>query len=342
MARRNSVGFCVLAAALALATAACSSSGSGSGQAAGTGDNAGAGPTSTGAANLSTITVGYKKIGDYAPLVAGVDMGFFKDAGLNVKLIASAGSASADIALVVNGQENVAVGSTIPVETAAAKGIGVQFLTGWNQDVDGPNGTDYQVVASAKSGIKSFKDLAGHKVAVAGLNDGFDLYTRTSVEKAGGDSSKIQSVEIPFPNQVQALKSGQVDAIASEAPYTTEAIAAGGVAIGDPMNTALGSNSDTKASFVSSSWLSSHQAQAKAFVSALNRSFNWANANPSGLQSQTAKLTGESLDAVKKLPVSKFSVQVNPTFINEDLDILLKAKLIKSKPSLDKLIATVD
>lgn len=72
------------------------------------------------------------------------------------------------------------------------------------------------------SSIKSVKDLTGKKFSIPQLNGQVWLDVRSAIDKAGGDSSKVQWVQIPDPAQSLAqVKSGQVDATTSMEPYGT-------------------------------------------------------------------------------------------------------------------------
>jgi ABC-type nitrate/sulfonate/bicarbonate transport system substrate-binding protein len=72
------------------------------------------------------------------------------------------------------------------------------------------------------SPIKSVKDLSGRKFGIPQLNSQLWLDVRSNVDAAGGDSSKIQWVQIPDPAQnLTEIKSGQIDATTSAEPTGT-------------------------------------------------------------------------------------------------------------------------
>ena len=68
------------------------------------------------------------------------------------------------------------------------------------------------VLVNKDSTLQSPKDLAGKKVAINSLNNIGDTTIRNAVEKDGGDPSKIQFVELPFPEMPAQLAAGNVDA----------------------------------------------------------------------------------------------------------------------------------
>jgi ABC-type nitrate/sulfonate/bicarbonate transport system substrate-binding protein len=72
------------------------------------------------------------------------------------------------------------------------------------------------------SKITSVKDLENSKFGIPQLNSQLWLDVRTNVDAAGGDSSKIQWVQIPDPAQnLTQIKSGQIDATTSAEPTGT-------------------------------------------------------------------------------------------------------------------------
>lgn len=74
-------------------------------------------------------------------------------------------------------------------------------------------------LVSKDSDIKTLKDLEGKKVAINVINSVNWLYNRAMLDKAGVDLERITYVEVPFPNMMDALKNGSVDAIVEVQPF---------------------------------------------------------------------------------------------------------------------------
>lgn len=293
----------------------------------------------TGSGKLPVVKVAYEKNTVYAPLLAGVELGYFKDAGVDVKLV-EASTSSSNVPLVLNGQINIGNGSGLSELTAIAKGLPIRVLSSWGADVKTPQGTSNQIVAAPGSGIHSLKQLDGKKLGVAALNDGLDLYARAAIDKAGGNASTVVSVEIPFTEQVQALKSGEVAAVSTVEPFYSEALADGAIPLGDPYLESLGKNmSIGRFTFVSDSWLDANRATAEKFLKGLQRVFTWANSHPVQLNHYAASLTGESLADVSKLPQQRFTTAVDVKQTKAGLSILNKYHVIKETPTMSTILA---
>lgn len=77
------------------------------------------------------------------------------------------------------------------------------------------NGDSQGIVASAKSGAKTLKDLYGKKVAIIHNGDTGDYMLHRAFDKSGLDVSKVHKVEMSPKNFQAAFTSGQIDAISS-------------------------------------------------------------------------------------------------------------------------------
>ena len=77
------------------------------------------------------------------------------------------------------------------------------------------------IIALKDSGLNSLADLAGKQIAVSGLHSQMHVAALKALKNAGVDVSTVQSVEVPFASQIDALKSRKVDAVAELDPWTT-------------------------------------------------------------------------------------------------------------------------
>ena len=82
-------------------------------------------------------------------------------------------------------------------------------------------GTEISVLQS--SPIQSVKDLRGKKIAVNQAGSTVDAMVRINLLKAGLRPDKdVQIVEVEPPEQAEALKNGDVDAVAAPAPWPSD------------------------------------------------------------------------------------------------------------------------
>jgi len=213
--RRAVTGIAVLA--LPLYLAAC---GGGSSTSESTDTASAASSEDTGGDALTSVTVGIIPIVDVAPLYLGVEKGFFKDAGLDVKTEKAQGGA-AIVPAVVSNQYQFGFSNSVSLMLAQSKGLDLKVVSNGNSTT-GVEGKDFgAVVVKDDSTIQGAKDLEGKKVAVNTLNNINTVTINESVRKAGGDPSKVTYVELPFPEIAPAVAKGDVDAGQVVEPFTT-------------------------------------------------------------------------------------------------------------------------
>lgn len=147
----------------ALALAACSSGGSQPSTTA---------PASTDQGTMTDLTVAVVGLTSDGALWSGIDQGFFKEEGLNVK-VTTVANPPAGLAAAQGGQVDVSFTPGIPLLNALSQGIGVQVVAashGYDPAfVDSPDAAkadDTGLFASVKSDVKSIADLKGKTISV--------------------------------------------------------------------------------------------------------------------------------------------------------------------------------
>lgn len=165
------------------------------------------------------IAVGGQASFYYLPITIAERQGYFKDEGLNIKISDFAGGAVA-LRAVVGGSADVVSGAyehTISLQSKkqyfqafVAQGRLPQIAFG---------------VASAKAGsVKSFKDLKGMKVGVSAPGSSTHNLVKQLLTKGGLDPNKdVAVIGVGLgATAINALKSGQIDAISNTDPVMTK------------------------------------------------------------------------------------------------------------------------
>src|SRR5699024_6993677 len=100
------------------------------------------------------------------------------------------------------------------------EGLDVRMVTGYSHAIK--SGDDINSVwALADSGIEEPRDLEGKSVAVNTLRTMGEVSINDLVESDGGDPSKINYVELGFPDMPAALEQGNIDAAWVPEPFQT-------------------------------------------------------------------------------------------------------------------------
>jgi NitT/TauT family transport system substrate-binding protein len=210
----------VIAAVAMLSVAAC---GSDSDSSSSTSTPAAASGTSSTAtpAKLTPVTIGTVPSASALPALVAEHAGLFKQVGLDAK-IQLIGTPSNSYPSLIANKIQVLIGTATTTITFNGNGAPVNIVA--DQEVESTSADDdfFRVLTLKKSGIKSVKDLAGKKVAVGQLNSLGTLTISGALMKAGLSPNAAKFVEIPFPNQLAALKSGQVAAMWQGEPFVTQ------------------------------------------------------------------------------------------------------------------------
>ena len=172
------------------------------------------------AAQAAEIRIGFANgsSADYAPAFAAEKLGSFKQAGLDVRLIAFRGGAAAQEALTAGAADIIAYFGPA-VALAVSKGVKEKMVatilaghSGWN------------LIVPTDSPARSVKDLAGKKIGISTKASTSDMAALWIAEQAG-----ISMAQIPLGAGalIPSLRSHQVDAIVFSALLTTREMLAG-------------------------------------------------------------------------------------------------------------------
>jgi len=297
-----------------------------------------AGSNSDGGQEPIDIVAGVATSMSSIDLLLGIQQGFFEEEGLNVSTVPSQ-TGAAGVTQLVSNQIQVALGGLSGTITAVSQGIPIVFVSGGIADTTSPEGSWYGTLVSPDSGIKSFKDLAGKKVALNSVNCCWDFWTRESVEKDGGDQSTLQMVQLPFAQQAAALKAGQVDAITTQQPFVKQAELQGFVSLGDPAATAYDNpeNGNTDY-FMAKQFVQDHPDVVERWRAALQKSADYANSHPDEVRKAAVDIVKLDADLVAATPVPNYVSEIDKDAIDSEAGWLVKYGVISTAPDVNSMI----
>ena len=162
---------------------------------------------STPALEPVTLRLGWTYIGGFSPWYLGVEKGFFKEQGIDLKILEGKGTVTS-AATVANGSDDFGyfdIGST---SLLIDKGLPLRGIAQIRQK------TGAAYISMKKAGIDSPKKIEGHSVALTPGASTTQLFAGF-VAANGLDMSKIKQEGLDPSIFVKALLAGQVDAILS-------------------------------------------------------------------------------------------------------------------------------
>jgi NitT/TauT family transport system substrate-binding protein len=173
------------------------------------------------------VKVGILGLAVDAPFFVADELGYFKDAGLNVTFTKFKSGADVIPATAAN-QVDVSWGSyTAGLFNALAQDIDVTMVASQGS-VDA--NTTSGLVVSAKSGIDpagGVEQLEGKTLAINGSGIGAQAYLHMMLSKAGVSDDSVKLKILDLPSQLSALASGSIDGAFLVDPLTSVAINSG-------------------------------------------------------------------------------------------------------------------
>jgi NitT/TauT family transport system substrate-binding protein len=341
--RRFIVGTGALVA-LGLVIAACGGSSNSTGtQAAATGSassTSAAGATSTSASSsgkVTTLKTGVVPASSLVTAYMGDQQGYWTKAGLALKQIPGE-TAAALIAQVLSGQLNITFAPSASVIAADAAGAHLQMIA--NQGgLIAPGQPSSAILVNPDSGITSPKDLVGKKVGVIALKSELDVLMHIAVQRAGGDQSQVQSVQIPFPDMLPALQAHRVDAIVTSEPFMTIALKAGMKDIGNVEEQLLPKGT-TGTWAATTDYIKSHEALIKAFQKANAQSIDYTRTHVTQARAALPKITSmkPALAQIVKLGLI-YTPKVDTKSVLQLGDYMKQLGYINAVPPISELVA---
>lgn len=293
------------------------------------------GSAGSGEGSLTQLTVGVIPIAPSAAVQLGINEGIFEKHGLDIELETGQGGA-AMLPAVSSGGMDIAVGNPLSVILANTKGLDIGILTGYThanktgQDITG-------VVTAADSGIDSAADLEGKTVSVNTLNGQGDVTIKEAVAQDGGDPSKVEFVEVAFPDAQSQVENGNVDAAWMAEPFLTKALESGmEVATYNYQETIPGLS--TMVTFSSKKFVENNPETADAWRSAVGEALDYAQQNPDEVRAILPEFLKMNEKLAKDLPLENHSAKVDQQMLQQLTDLMVKYGVVQKEPDLDQII----
>lgn len=248
----------------------------------------------------------------------GNDVGYFQQAGLDVRAKSATGF-SPNLAAVVNGENQVGFAAMIPLLVARSKGAPIKIIGGADRapDVYDAKTDPDRVFVRPSSDIDSPRDLEGKTVAVNALGSIQDLGIRIMVQRDGGDPDKVKFLTLASNDMVASLKSERVDAAALSEPFSTVAAQAELKPIFSYV-TSPTPGMPVGAYFTSELTAQKNPEVMDAFVAALTKSNDLANRDPAAVRRMLGEYTKIPPNAISQIHTFEYSTEIT----REDIDTL--------------------
>jgi NitT/TauT family transport system substrate-binding protein len=173
-------------------------------------------PLQAKAQDKAVVSAAFKSV-FYLPVYVAEERGFFKDAGLDVRIDVASSSTNA-LAAVIAKSADFSLHGPEWTAISAARGGQVQVIGGTL------NRLGAWVTCKADAGIESLKDLKGRTVVSGAMPTTSTSAFLNILQKAGIDTKKdLNILEVPMGNEIGPLAAGQADCAVLYEPNASQA-----------------------------------------------------------------------------------------------------------------------
>lgn len=330
--RSSQLRTAALVAAASLLLAACGGNSSAGGAAA----SGGSSSSAAAATGSSTVSVGVLPIADVAPLYLGMKHGFFAKQHLTVVPHTLQGGAAVASA-VVGGSLQFGFGATANLVLARSHGLPIRFVANGDEAAADAANAWSGILVRAGSGVKSVSQLAGKTIAANATHGENELALDSILERNGVQPSSVHVVALPFPTMPSALISGQVQAVTEVEPFVSAILAKGGTLL-SPLFEAEQPSQIVAGYFTTQNEISSKAGVVTRFVTAMNQSLDYAQANPSAVRKIIPTYTSIPTTVAAKMKLPVWGSAVATSSIESQEQLMRKLHWITSPVAVNELL----
>lgn len=177
-------------------------------------------PTQAASIGGAAIRVGYVPVLVYSPLFVAQERGYFKDAGLDVKLLPIQGGSEAVVQLAAGNFDAAVGGAGAGVFNAAQQGVKFKFVAPMHSEKP-PLATKLVVGAKRKAEFANVAALKGKTVAINATGAATEYWLDQALKKNGLTLTDVTLKTVAFRDVPAALESGSLDAAMLGEPLVT-------------------------------------------------------------------------------------------------------------------------
>lgn len=247
------------------------------------------------------------------------DLGYFKDAGLDVHISAMTSSPPI-IAAIASGAADIGNAVVGSVAAARERGINVRFIAPAGMYVAShPTG---RLVVAKDSTIRTASDLNGKTIAVSGLADLTYYGTKAWLDQSGANLSTVKFVELPFPAMAAAVAQHRVDAAMIVEPFLT--VGKNDVKTIASPNDVIASRFMATGWIATDTWIASHRDVAARFAAVMRKTALWANSHHRESAQILLRYTKLAPEVAETMTRVDYALTLDPALLQPPIDVAVK------------------
>ena len=295
-----------------------------------------AGAQTTTATPTPTLRIGSSLNDSNAEALYASEMGFFKQAGLNVE-ITPFNNGDAAAAAMAAGAIDISIQPPMQLGQAIARGLPFTVIAAGALNTYAQPSA--MILVAKSSPITTPKDLIGKTIAINSLKSSSENLLDGWLAKNGADPTKIHIIELPSAQMAPALVRGTVDAVEIFEPAFTVAMKRGDVRVlANPTN-------GMRNPYMQTVWYSTKAFAAaypdaiKKFAAVIYQTAKWANAHHIESGAILAKLSKLDPDIATSMGRIKYAESLQVADMVPELENGLKFGLLPRAVTTQELLA---
>lgn len=285
-------------------------------------------------AQSETIKMGALIADTFGEAYYGVDMGFFRGAGLNAQ-VETFTNGSTIMQAVASGGMDVGISNIVQIASGIARGLPFQVIA---PAALYTTAHPYTKLCLAKTSLlANAKDLNGKTIAVSTLNDFNQLGAQAWLKQNGADPASVRFVELAFAEMGPALQRGIVDAAVITEPSLTVALRSGAVRPFADIYSVIAPEFANIAWFTTRGWATKNPELLKRLTSAIFTTARWANSHQPQSGAILAKYGKIDPSLVSSMSRAVYATSNDPKLFQAPLDFSVRYGLLKRAVSVSEL-----
>ncbi|GGS94193.1 ABC transporter substrate-binding protein [Nonomuraea spiralis] len=292
--------------------------------------------TSAGGKGLekTTIKVGALPVPDAVSVYLANAKGFFKEEGLTVEPVTITGGAAA-LPQIQSGALDISQTNYVSTFLAVSQGKKIKLVADMYQAA--PN--TFNIMVPKDSPIKTVADLKGKTIFVNNLNNIATLAAETQLKVAGLTKDDVKFAEKPFPEQGNAINSGQADAGWMTEPFITANQSVFGFRkLADTMT---GQTEDFPIAgwMATEDWVQKYPKTLAAFQRAIAKAQQLASSDRKAIEEALPKYTKIDAKTASVITLGTYPSELNENRLQKVADLMLEYKYLTSPVDVKSVIA---
>jgi NitT/TauT family transport system substrate-binding protein len=263
---------------------------------------------------------------DFVPIDVMQQNGLSAKYCLNVqrKIIASP---PAILQAVVAGDSNIGYNNVGAIANALAQGIDIKILYALEMAKDNNNG----IFVPTNSSIRTLKDLEGKTIGLLGLNGNAHAGIIQRLGRAGVDVKKVKFTVFPFPQMVDGIVSGQIDAGQLAEPFLSQG--ADKLRMLFPTYSVFGKKVPTTYLVANGKWAAENPDLVQRFQQAYGKALIATDQNPEIIRDLVAKQDpSQTRDILARQVLPALTVDLGIPGMRNQLKRMVKLGMVPKEP----------